>query len=77
MLFAFIQLFDVLMPVLGGHGAMEEIRKLQPDIPVLFSSGYSKDAIHTDFVLHDGLMLIQKPYSSNQLLLAVRRALDS
>ncbi len=70
-------LFDVIMPGLGGHGAMEEIRKLQPDIPVLFSSGYSKDAIHTDFVLHEGVMLIQKPYSSDQLLLAVRRALDS
>ncbi len=47
-------LFDVIIPGLGGHGAMTEIRKLQPDIPVLFSSGYSKDAIHRDFALHEG-----------------------
>ncbi len=69
-------LLDVIMPGLGGHEAMAEIRKLNPDVPVLFSSGYSENAIHTNFVLNDGLMLIQKPYSSNQLLKAVRRVLN-
>lgn len=70
-------ILDVVMPRLGGRGAFERIRALQPDIKSLFSSGYSESAIHTDFVLHEGLKLLQKPYAPNELLQAVRKALDS
>ena len=69
-------LLDVVMPVMGGREAYEHIRALHPGIPTLFSSGYSENAIHTGFVLHDGLTLIQKPYSSSALLRAVRSVLD-
>ena len=34
-------------------------------------------AIHTDFVLEDGIELIQKPYLRDDLLREVRRLLDS
>ncbi len=69
-------LLDVIMPRLGGKEALERIRGINPDVPVLFSSGYSENAIHTNFILHDGLTLIQKPYSAEELLRAVRRVLD-
>lgn len=68
-------LFDVVMPGMGGHEAYEQIHGLRPDVPVLFSSGYSENAVHTNFVLHNGLALIQKPYARDELLRAVRRAL--
>jgi len=64
------------MPGLGGHDALDRIREIRPDVPALFSSGYSENAIHTNFVLHQGLALVQKPYSSEVLLRAVRKALD-
>ena len=70
-------LLDVVMPGINGHQVMEEVRKISPDVPVLFTSGYSENAVHTNFVLHEGLTLIQKPYSSDDLLRAVRRVLDS
>lgn len=69
-------ILDVVMPGLGGHEALERIRAIRPDIPALFSSGYSENAIHTNFVLHEGLSLLQKPYSYEALLSAVRKALD-
>jgi signal transduction histidine kinase/ABC-type amino acid transport substrate-binding protein/ActR/RegA family two-component response regulator len=69
-------LLDVIMPRLGGHDALDRIRAIRPDVPALFSSGYSENAIHTNFVLHEGLALVQKPYSSDELLRAVRKALE-
>jgi hypothetical protein len=43
----------------------------------LFASGYTENAIHTDFVLKDGMNLIPKPYSLGGLLRAVRARLDA
>jgi PAS domain S-box-containing protein len=67
---------DVVMPKLNGRDALERIRTIRPDVQVLFSSGYSEEAIHSDGVLHEGLRLIQKPYVPTSLLRAVRKALD-
>ncbi len=69
-------LLDVIMPKMGGRDAYECIQKIRADVPALFSSGYSANAVHTNFVLHEGLQLIQKPFSPNMLLRAVRAALD-
>jgi PAS domain S-box-containing protein len=70
-------LFDVVMPVMGGREAFERIRALRPGIPVLFASGYSENAVHTNFVIDRDLHLIQKPFTRQELLRAVRRVLDA
>ena len=70
-------LLDVIMPRMSGKEAKGKIRKMNPKVKVLYSSGYSENAIHTDFILHEGLSLLQKPYSADELLRHVRRALDS
>ena len=69
-------LLDVMMPKVGGRVVYEAIRDHYPQIRVLFSSGYSMNAIHTNFVLHEGLQLIQKPYQRDDLLRRVREALE-
>lgn len=69
-------LLDVVMPVCGGVAAYEQIRSIDPEVPVVFASGYSESAVHTDFVLNDGFTLLQKPYPPRELLRVVRRALD-
>jgi CheY-like chemotaxis protein len=71
-----LALLDVVMPNLGGRAVLERIRAIKPDVPVLFTTGYSVDAIHKDFVLDSGLSLIQKPYDREELLGRVRRTLD-
>jgi CheY-like chemotaxis protein len=69
-------LMDVVMPQMGGREAYERTRSIRSGVPVVFSSGYSEDAIHANFLLEQGLTLIQKPFSRETLLRAVRRALD-
>lgn len=69
-------ILDVVMPRMGGNEALGHIRNVSPNVYALFSSGYSENAIHTHFVLHDGLQMIQKPYAPNALLRKVRSVLD-
>jgi CheY-like chemotaxis protein len=70
-------LFDVVMPGMGGRTAFERIREMDPDIPCLFASGYSVDALHTDFVLEEGMNLIPKPFEAAALIRRIRSLLDA
>ena len=70
-------LLDVVMPQLSGREVLEKIHAMRPGVPALFASGYSESAIHTDFILHEGIRLVQKPYHHSELLRAVRDTLDN
>ncbi len=70
-------LLDVVMPKVGGREVYEAIQAVKPELPVLFSSGYSTSAIHSGFVVREGLETIQKPYSPNDLLQKIRDLLDA
>lgn len=70
-------ILDVMMPKLGGRAVMDHIQATCSNVRFLFSSGYSEDAIHSNFVIKDGLHLITKPYRREDLLRAVRATLDA
>jgi len=70
-------MLDVVMPGLGGKEVYDRIHETHPDVPALFCSGYSRNAIHTGFVLDSDLNFIQKPYGSDSLLRKIRQVLDS
>ena len=72
-----LALLDVVMPKVGGREVYDTIRASEPKLPVLFSSGYSTSAIHTGFVVEEGLAAIPKPYSPDDLLRKVREVLDT
>ena len=59
---------DLTMPRLGGQEALQRIRKITPDIPVLLSSGYSENRIPSE---SEGF--IQKPYTLARFKDALRR----
>jgi PAS domain S-box-containing protein len=67
---------DVIMPRKNGKELYEEIKKLQPDIKVLFISGYTADQITRKGVLEAGLDFISKPFLSHDFLSKVREVLD-
>jgi len=69
-------LLDVVMPRKGGRTVYVEIRTINPEIGCLFMSGYSEDAVHTNFILDHGLKLIQKPFKSLDLMRMLRQELD-
>jgi PAS domain S-box-containing protein len=67
---------DVVMPKIDGKILYEEIRKIRPDMKVLFMSGYTKDIIVERGILDDEFSYISKPVKSFELLKSVREILD-
>ena len=70
-------LTDVVMPGKNGRRLAEEAQKQQPDLKVLFMTGYSRNAIVHQGRLEPGVAWIQKPLTSDQLAAMVRKVLDS
>jgi len=69
-------LSDLIMPKMNGKEAVDEIRKLRPEIKAIFSSGYAPDTIQEKVSLTDGGHIIAKPVSPRELLRKVRSVLD-
>jgi PAS domain S-box-containing protein len=69
-------LTDVVLPKLGGRGAAERIRVLHPEIKVLFMSGYTDDEVSRQGVLEPGIVLLQKPFTPDELTRRVGEVLD-
>jgi DNA-binding NtrC family response regulator len=67
---------DVVMPKMGGKEAYDGMITTAPGLKVLLMSGYSADAIHDSFVLHQGIPFLQKPFSPGALARKVREVLD-
>ncbi|MCH7930414.1 MAG: response regulator, partial [Proteobacteria bacterium] len=71
-------LTDVVMPGgMGGPELAQEGRARRPDFKVLYTSGYTENAIVHRGVLNEGVELIGKPYQRDELAQKVRRVLDS
>jgi PAS domain S-box-containing protein len=68
-----LAILDLYMPGLSGPEALDQIRELTPSIRVLFSSG---GTIEPSVSPPDGLPIVTKPYTHQELLDAVRSALD-
>jgi signal transduction histidine kinase/CheY-like chemotaxis protein len=63
---------DVVMPGnLSGRDLVREMHRERPDLPVLYMTGYSKDAIAKRGVLDEGVSVIDKPFSPGDLLTKV------
>jgi PAS domain S-box-containing protein len=68
---------DVAMPVLNGRHLAARIAELRPDLPVLFTSGYTDDEIVRRGLLESGQAFLQKPFSPSALAQRVRAMLDA
>jgi signal transduction histidine kinase/ActR/RegA family two-component response regulator len=68
---------DVVLPG-GTNGRMlaESIARLRPDIPVLFTTGYTPNAIVHQGRLDAGVLLLSKPYRLADLARRVREAIE-
>ncbi|NGO51118.1 ATP-binding protein [Allomesorhizobium camelthorni] len=74
--------FDLLFTDVVMRGGMsgpqlaDEAKRLCPDLPVLFTSGYAEDTAFRDGSLDCGLQLLPKPYRKQDLAAKVRSILD-
>ncbi|OOG23690.1 hypothetical protein B1C78_10410 [Thioalkalivibrio denitrificans] len=68
---------DVVMPGgMNGRELADAARALHPDIRVLYTSGYTQNAIVHQGRLDTGVLLLAKPYRQADLARKVREALD-
>lgn len=67
---------DVVMPQMGGRELARRVLELYPDLPVLYTSGYTENAIVHNGALDIGLALLQKPFLPAALVRRVRAILD-
>jgi len=69
---------DVVMPgTISGRQLAERAVEILPTLKILFTSGYTENAIVHNGRLDAGVELISKPYRREQLAAKVRRVLDS
>jgi signal transduction histidine kinase/CheY-like chemotaxis protein len=70
-------LTDVVMPQYNGRQIAEILKQTEPDLRVLYMSGYTTNVIAHHGVLEDGVAFIQKPFTLRELATKVRGVLDS
>jgi CheY-like chemotaxis protein len=69
-------LTDVVMPGVNGRELARRAQALRPRLPVLYMTGYSRNAVTHQGRLEEGVELLQKPVSQSQLATRIRESLD-
>lgn len=69
-------LSDVMMPGMNGPQAAEAMLRLNPQLRVMFMSGYTDAEIPLDSRSNDECIWLRKPFTSNDLAARVRKALN-
>ena len=67
---------DVVMPGMHGRELANRLTRIHPETRVLFTSGYTDNAIVHHGVLDEGVSFIGKPYTPSALAKKVREVLD-
>jgi CheY-like chemotaxis protein len=67
---------DVVLPGMNGRALADRVGELHPEVKVLFTSGYTDDAILRHGVLDKGVAFLGKPYTAPALTGKVRELLD-
>jgi CheY-like chemotaxis protein len=66
---------DVIMPGMNGRQLADEMMKIIPGLKVLFTSGYTENAIIHHGRLDEGVLLLAKPYRKSDMATMIRKAL--
>ncbi|RUZ46973.1 response regulator, partial [Mesorhizobium sp. M7A.F.Ca.US.007.01.1.1] len=67
---------DVVMPEMSGRELVDKVRTSHPSLKVLYTTGYTRNAIVHNGTLDFGTELLTKPYTIDELAEKVRKVLD-
>jgi len=70
-------ILDIVMPDMGGEEAARRMRRLNPDVPVIFSTGYDLNHVLSDSDRLSNSMQLVKPTPVPELSRAIRSMLNS
>ncbi len=71
-----LALLDVVMPHCGGMPLAKRIRTINPDVPVLFLTGYDKEHVLHGETLMPNSEMLTKPVNFDRLSQRIRQMLD-
>jgi PAS domain S-box-containing protein len=70
-------ILDMIMPEMGGHECFKELKKINPDVKAILSTGFGINGKAQD-ILEEGVKsFVQKPYRVDQLSKAVAEIMKS
>ena len=69
-------LTDVVMPRMKGPEMAERLKRISPDTPILFMSGYIDNRVFSGQLAENPELLLRKPFSTAALHQRVRLTLD-
>ncbi|RUW84132.1 response regulator, partial [Mesorhizobium sp. M8A.F.Ca.ET.023.01.1.1] len=68
---------DIVMPVMNGRKLAEEALARQPGLKVVFTTGFTRNAVVHNGVLDHDVHFLAKPFTIEQLAAKLRDVLDS
>ena len=67
---------DIVMPEVNGKALADEALRRRPGLKVVYTTGYTPNAVVHGGVLDPGVQLLSKPFTLEQLAVKVRSVLD-
>jgi len=67
---------DLIMPGMGGHELVEQLRARHPDLPVVFMSGYADKSMMSNGAVRRGTAYVEKPFTVELLMQRLREVLE-
>ncbi len=68
---------DIVMPNMNGQDLARKITAVRPEIPVLYTTGYNRNADNSPLTLAPGVDFLPKPFTVTQLAGKVRETIDA
>jgi two-component system, cell cycle sensor histidine kinase and response regulator CckA len=68
---------DMVMPRIGGLEAAKRMKQIRPELPVIFTTGYSSENEALSKVIASGGTVVEKPFDPGKLARRVRELLDA
>ena len=68
---------DVVMPEMDGPTMLTEMRKRNPDLRIIFVSGYAEDAFEKSLPEGQQFNFLPKPFTLSQLVAAVKETMTA
>ena len=67
---------DIVMPKMNGRVLADEAAKMRPGLKILFTTGYTRNAVVHNGMIDMGVAFLPKPFTVAELATKVRRVLD-
>jgi PAS domain S-box-containing protein len=68
---------DLILPGMSGRELWEHLQSRQPDLPVVYMSGYTEDAVVKHGVMQNKVNFLQKPFKPEALIEKIQQALEA